>query len=66
MDDYGVSCVHVSMCQYASHLSEYINSLRLKDLLVWTSLLRRTIQTAAGIDAPKEHWKALNEVDAVG
>lgn len=49
---------------YASDLSKFINNLQLKDLLVWTSLLRRTIQTVAGIDAPKEHWKALNELDA--
>jgi hypothetical protein len=25
----------------------------------------RTIQTAAKIDAPKEQWKALNEINAV-
>ncbi len=24
----------------------------------------RTLQTAAKIDAPKEQWKALNEIDA--
>lgn len=34
-------------------------------LKVWTSLLKRTMQTAAYINAPKEHWKALNEIDAV-
>lgn len=50
--------------QYASELSKYVNSLKVKDLRVWTSLLRRTIQTASGIDGPKEHWKALNELDA--
>jgi 6-phosphofructo-2-kinase/fructose-2,6-biphosphatase 2 len=26
--------------------------------------LKRTIQTASGIDAPQERWKALNEIDA--
>ena len=31
---------------------------------VWTSWLKRTIQTAAGIEAPQERWKALNEIDA--
>ena len=35
------------------------------NLKVWTSELKRTIQTARFIDAPKEHWKALNEIDAV-
>ena len=34
-------------------------------LRVWTSWLKRTIQTAEGIDAPQERWKALNEIDAV-
>ena len=28
--------------------------------------MQRTIQTAAKIDAPKEQWKALNEINAVG
>lgn len=36
------------------------------DLIVWTSQMQRTIQTAAKIDAPKEQWKALNEINAVG
>lgn len=31
---------------------------------VWTSQLKRTIQTAEGIKAPQERWKALNEIDA--
>ena len=31
---------------------------------VWTSWLNRTIQTASGILAPQERWKALNELDA--
>jgi broad specificity phosphatase PhoE len=35
------------------------------DLIVWTSQMKRTIQTAAKIDAPKEQWKALNEINAV-
>merc|ERR1711970_1009119 len=26
--------------------------------------MKRTIQTAAGIEAPQERWKALNEIDA--
>jgi broad specificity phosphatase PhoE len=35
------------------------------DLIVWTSQMQRTIQTAARINAPKEQWKALNEINAV-
>ena len=27
--------------------------------------MQRTIQTAANIEAPKEQWKALNEINAV-
>jgi len=27
--------------------------------------MQRTIQTAAKINAPKEQWKALNEINAV-
>ena len=29
---------------------------------VWTSWLKRTIQTAADIDVPQERWRALNEI----
>ena len=32
---------------------------------MWTSHLKRTIQTAAHIKAPVEQWHALNEIDAV-
>lgn len=32
---------------------------------MWTSWLKRTIQTVQGVTAPQERWKALNEIDAV-
>lgn len=51
--------------QYAKALSQYIKEQNIPNLRVWTSWLKRTIQTAAGIDAPQERWKALNEIDAV-
>jgi 6-phosphofructo-2-kinase/fructose-2,6-biphosphatase 2 len=38
---------------------------RLQGLRVWTSWLKRTIQSAADVKAPQERWKALNEIDAV-
>ena len=38
---------------------------RLSDLKVWTSQLRRTIQTAEELAVPYEQWKILNEIDAV-
>jgi len=36
-----------------------------KKIHIWTSLLKRTVQTVARVDTYKEHWKALNEIDAV-
>lgn len=35
------------------------------DLKVWTSQMKRTIQTAEALAVPYEQWKALNEIDAV-
>lgn len=49
---------------YSEKLSEYIKKENIADLVVWTSQFKRTIQTASKIDAPKEQWKALNEIDA--
>jgi len=49
---------------YSEKLAEYIKKEDIADLVVWTSQFRRTIQTASTIDAPKEQWKALNEIDA--
>ncbi|XP_060039352.1 6-phosphofructo-2-kinase/fructose-2,6-bisphosphatase 1 isoform X2 [Erinaceus europaeus] len=39
--------------------SQDINSLK-----VWTSHMKRTIQTAEALGVPYEQWKALNEIDA--
>ncbi|XP_063714166.1 6-phosphofructo-2-kinase/fructose-2,6-bisphosphatase-like isoform X2 [Symsagittifera roscoffensis] len=49
---------------YAEKLGQYMNSLNLPDLQVWTSQLKRTIQTAQFVNAPKLAWKNLNEIDA--
>jgi len=49
---------------YGEKLAEFIKKENLADLVVWTSQYKRTIKTAARIDAPKEQWKALNEIDA--
>lgn len=51
--------------KYAEKLAEFVKNENIADLVVWTSQFKRTIQTAAKIQAPKEHWKALNEIDAV-
>ena len=33
---------------------------------IWTSQLKRTIQTAQFLDGLVEQWKSLNELDVVG
>lgn len=53
------------VCQYASALSEFIRNQAIKDLKVWTSHMKRTIQTAEALGVTYEQWKALNEIDAV-
>jgi len=50
--------------KYAVALAHYIRDQKIPNLRVWTSWLKRTIQTARGIDAPQERWRALNEIDA--
>jgi len=50
--------------KYAGELARYFEEHPVKDLRVWTSWMKRTIQTARGIQAPQERWKALNEIDA--
>ncbi|XP_035206658.1 6-phosphofructo-2-kinase/fructose-2,6-bisphosphatase 1-like isoform X2 [Stegodyphus dumicola] len=49
---------------YTHALARFIQEQNIPRLRVWTSQLKRTIQTAAGIEAPQERWKALNEIDA--
>ena len=49
-------------------LAEFLNkemAINKKKIHIWTSLLKRTVQTVAHVDTSKEHWKALNEIDAV-
>jgi broad specificity phosphatase PhoE len=54
--------------QYAACLGEYVNRTLVERkscgsaLRVWTSTLRRTIQTARWIHAPQERFAALNEL----
>lgn len=54
-----------SPCQFATALKGFVEEHRLSDLKVWTSQLRRTIQTAEELGVPYEQWKILNEIDAV-
>uniref|UniRef100_A0A8C4I584 6-phosphofructo-2-kinase/fructose-2,6-bisphosphatase 2 n=1 Tax=Dicentrarchus labrax TaxID=13489 RepID=A0A8C4I584_DICLA len=50
--------------QFAAELKGFVEEHRLSDLKVWTSQLRRTIQTAEELGVPYEQWKILNEIDA--
>ncbi|XP_062975514.1 6-phosphofructo-2-kinase/fructose-2,6-bisphosphatase 1 isoform X2 [Elgaria multicarinata webbii] len=50
--------------QYAFALAGFIRSQCISDLKVWTSHMKRTIQTAGALHVPYEQWKALNEIDA--
>nr|XP_023024286.1 6-phosphofructo-2-kinase/fructose-2,6-bisphosphatase-like [Leptinotarsa decemlineata] len=51
--------------QYANALAAYIQDQKINGLRIWTSWLKRTIQTVAGLQVPQERWKSLNEIDAL-
>lgn len=53
------------MFQFAKSLAQFIRDQNIKDLKVWTSQMKRTIQTAEALGVPYEQWKVLNEIDAV-
>lgn len=48
-------------------LGRYVEEQHQNHLRVWTSLARHAVDTTAFIknSVPQEHWKALNELDAV-
>uniref|UniRef100_A0A7N6AR80 6-phosphofructo-2-kinase domain-containing protein n=1 Tax=Anabas testudineus TaxID=64144 RepID=A0A7N6AR80_ANATE len=50
--------------KFASALGAYMRGQCISDLKVWTSHMKRTIQTAESLGAQYEQWKALNEIDA--
>uniref|UniRef100_A0A3Q3XSF5 6-phosphofructo-2-kinase domain-containing protein n=1 Tax=Mola mola TaxID=94237 RepID=A0A3Q3XSF5_MOLML len=50
--------------EFAKHLKKFIQEQKIKDLKVWTSQMKRTIQTAEFLGVPYEQWKSLNEIDA--
>ena len=49
---------------FADNLAEYVNGMKNDKLRVWTSWLKRTIDTGNKINATQERWKALNEIYA--
>ncbi|KAE8292858.1 Inter-alpha-trypsin inhibitor heavy chain H6 [Larimichthys crocea] len=50
--------------RYANALATFIKGQNISDLKVWTSHMKRTIQTAEALGVQYEQWKALNEIDA--
>uniref|UniRef100_A0A3Q1IYD4 6-phosphofructo-2-kinase domain-containing protein n=1 Tax=Anabas testudineus TaxID=64144 RepID=A0A3Q1IYD4_ANATE len=50
--------------EFAKKLSQFIQEQGISDLKVWTSQMKRTIQTAEALSVPYEQWKVLNEIDA--
>lgn len=46
-------------------MAAFIKAQNIRDLKVWTSHMKRTIQTAEALGVQYEQWKALNEIDAV-
>ncbi|XP_066528836.1 6-phosphofructo-2-kinase/fructose-2,6-bisphosphatase 2a isoform X1 [Hoplias malabaricus] len=50
--------------EFARALRGFVESHHMVGLKVWTSQLKRTIQTAEALGVPYEQWKILNEIDA--
>ncbi|XP_055485853.1 6-phosphofructo-2-kinase/fructose-2,6-bisphosphatase 4 [Psammomys obesus] len=50
--------------EFAKHLAQFISDQNIRDLKIWTSQMKRTIQTAEALSVPYEQWKVLNEIDA--
>lgn len=61
---FGVCCF-LPPPQFAQALKKFIEEQDIVDLKVWTSQLKRTIQTAESLGVTYEQWKILNEIDAV-
>ncbi|XP_052397309.1 6-phosphofructo-2-kinase/fructose-2,6-bisphosphatase 2 [Carassius gibelio] len=50
--------------EFSKALRGFLENQKIPDLKVFTSQLRRTIQTAEELGVPYEQWKILNEIDA--
>lgn len=52
--------------QFADKLAEFVKSISEEspEVKVWTSWMKRTIDTASKIDGVQERWKTLNEIDS--
>ncbi|KAM4813416.1 6-phosphofructo-2-kinase/fructose-2,6-bisphosphatase 2 isoform X1 [Urocitellus parryii] len=60
----GDSGLSVRGKQFSQALKKFLEEQEIKDLKVWTSQLKRTIQTAESLGVTYEQWKILNEIDA--
>ena len=49
--------------EYSNKISNYFNN-KFNKLIVWTSKLKRTIQTAKNLNFPKYEFNELNEINA--
>jgi broad specificity phosphatase PhoE/predicted kinase len=49
---------------YAKQLASVVTERVGPDVVVWTSTLRRTVQTAEALGLPTQAWRALDEIDA--
>jgi len=49
---------------YAQALAEFVKNRAVDGLTVWTSALRRTVDTARPLGMPTLPWRALDEIDA--
>ena len=59
----GDSELSINGIEYSKKLSKYFNSKN-KSLQVWTSKLKRTIQTGKNLNFPKFEFDELNEINA--
>ncbi|XP_027631889.1 6-phosphofructo-2-kinase/fructose-2,6-bisphosphatase 2 isoform X5 [Tupaia chinensis] len=60
----GDSGLSVRGKQFSQALRTFLEEQKIADLKVWTSQLKRTIQTAESLGVTYEQWKILNEIDA--
>uniref|UniRef100_A0A8C9W1K3 6-phosphofructo-2-kinase/fructose-2,6-biphosphatase 3 n=1 Tax=Scleropages formosus TaxID=113540 RepID=A0A8C9W1K3_SCLFO len=60
----GDSSLSVKGRKFSVALAQFMELQNLQELKVWSSQLRRSIQTAEALGVSYEQWKALNEIDA--
>ncbi|KAF4803966.1 hypothetical protein TURU_011608 [Turdus rufiventris] len=61
MDDF---LKRIECYKFSQALKKFIEEQEIVELKVWTSQLKRTIQTAESLGVLYEQWKILNEIDA--